>query len=415
MTLNELPIGRKSKIIEVRGEGALRRRLLDMELPNYRLPSAKSVALLMWDKAKDFLMRAFTVIFVATIIIWFLQTFDTRLNVVATSADSMLAGIGKLIAPLFAPLGFTDWRVSTALITGFTAKEAVVSTLAVLTGTSVSNLPDALAKLFTPLTAWSYLTFTLLYTPCVAAINAVRHVARIPDRARQRDGILVGHAGVDQKQAVVIAGHQRKAVHYQMILTGEKIKEHPSEFVNSILLHKSIILHSILTFIYNSQKSHALRILVKTDFLLKADFILLLKRPEITDTIFLKDLIIRLRIVLVIIDAIHDTAQAVLSGAHQAVQLLAVKRCLDFLGISLADRCHHIGVNNASLEIIGVTVRFQLIGSEIIRRKPGNILHMRFRFSHDAFFSYFFTSGFKLRLDQTDNFAFRFQKIANRA
>ena len=146
-----------------------------MELPNYRLPSAKSVALLMWDKAKDFLMRAFTVIFVATIIIWFLQTFDTRLNVVATSADSMLAGIGKLIAPLFAPLGFTDWRVSTALITGFTAKEAVVSTLAVLTGTSVSNLPDALAKLFTPLTAWSYLTFTLLYTPCVAAINAVRH------------------------------------------------------------------------------------------------------------------------------------------------------------------------------------------------------------------------------------------------
>ncbi|MBW7571781.1 ferrous iron transport protein B [Caproiciproducens faecalis] len=145
-----------------------------MELPNYRFPSAKSVALLMWDKAKDFLMRAFTVIFVATIIIWFLQTFDTRFNVVATSADSMLAGIGKLIAPLFAPLGFTDWRVSTALITGFTAKEAVVSTLAVLTGTSVSNLPAALAQLFTPLTAWSYLTFTLLYTPCVAAISAVR-------------------------------------------------------------------------------------------------------------------------------------------------------------------------------------------------------------------------------------------------
>ncbi|WP_444644729.1 ferrous iron transport protein B [Caproiciproducens sp. R1] len=145
-----------------------------MELPNYRLPSAKSVALLMWDKAKDFLTRAFTVIFVATIIIWFLQTFDTRFNVVATSADSMLAGVGKVIAPLFAPLGFTDWRVSTALITGFTAKEAVVSTLAVLTGTSVSNLPAALSQLFTPLTAWSYLTFTLLYTPCVAAISAVR-------------------------------------------------------------------------------------------------------------------------------------------------------------------------------------------------------------------------------------------------
>ncbi|NLG92888.1 MAG: ferrous iron transport protein B [Clostridiales bacterium] len=146
-----------------------------MELPNYRFPSAKSVGLLIWDKAKDFLVRAFTVIFVATIIIWFLQTFDTRINVVSDSANSMLAGIGRLIAPLFAPLGFNDWRVSTALITGFTAKEAVVSTLAVLTGTSVSNLSAALSSLFTPLTAWSFLIFTLLYTPCVAAINAVRH------------------------------------------------------------------------------------------------------------------------------------------------------------------------------------------------------------------------------------------------
>ena len=145
-----------------------------MELPNYRMPSAKSVALLMWDKAKDFLTRAFTVIFVATIIIWFLQTFDTRLNVVADSAQSMLAGIGRLIAPVFVPLGFSDWRASTALITGFTAKEAVVSTLAVLTGTSVSNLPAALSALFTPLSAWSFLTFTLLYTPCVAAISAVK-------------------------------------------------------------------------------------------------------------------------------------------------------------------------------------------------------------------------------------------------
>ncbi len=145
-----------------------------MELPNYRMPSAKSVALLMWDKAKDFLTRAFTVIFVATIIIWFLQTFDTRLNVVADSAQSMLAGVGRLIAPVFAPLGFSDWRASTALITGFTAKEAVVSTLAVLTGTSVSNLPTALSTLFSPLAAWSFLTFTLLYTPCVAAISAVK-------------------------------------------------------------------------------------------------------------------------------------------------------------------------------------------------------------------------------------------------
>ncbi len=145
-----------------------------MELPNYRMPSAKSVALLIWDKARDFLTRAFTVIFMATIIIWFLQTFDTRLNVVADSAQSMLAGIGRLIAPVFVPLGFSDWRASTALITGFTAKEAVVSTFAVLTGTSVSNLPAALSALFTPLTAWSFLTFTLLYTPCVAAITAVK-------------------------------------------------------------------------------------------------------------------------------------------------------------------------------------------------------------------------------------------------
>lgn len=145
-----------------------------MELPNYRLPSLKSVGLLMWDKAKDFLTRAFTVIFVATIVIWFLQTFDTRFNVVADSSASMLAGLGRIIAPIFAPLGFTDWRASTALITGFSAKEAVVSTMAVLTGTSVANLGTALAAIFTPLSAFSFLTFSLLYTPCVAAIAAVR-------------------------------------------------------------------------------------------------------------------------------------------------------------------------------------------------------------------------------------------------
>ncbi|MEG1774553.1 MAG: ferrous iron transport protein B, partial [Oscillospiraceae bacterium] len=145
-----------------------------MELPNYRLPSAKSVLLLMWDKAKDFLTRAFTVIFIASIVIWFLQTFDTRLYVVADRSASLLAGIGRWIAPVFAPLGFGDWRISTALITGFTAKEAVVSTLAVLTGTSVANLGPALSALFTPLTALSFLVFTLLYTPCVAAVAAVR-------------------------------------------------------------------------------------------------------------------------------------------------------------------------------------------------------------------------------------------------
>ena len=145
-----------------------------MELPNYRFPSLKSVALLMWDKARDFIERAFTVIFAATLIIWFLQTFDMRLNVVADSSASLLAALGQFISPVFAPLGFSDWRVSTALITGFTAKEAVVSTLAVLTGTSIANLGPALAALFTPLTAFSFLTFTLLYTPCVAAIAAVR-------------------------------------------------------------------------------------------------------------------------------------------------------------------------------------------------------------------------------------------------
>ncbi|WP_418719371.1 ferrous iron transport protein B [Candidatus Allofournierella merdipullorum] len=145
-----------------------------MELPNYRLPSAGSVARLMWEKAKDFLVRAFTVIFVASLLIWFLQTFDSRLNVVTDSANSLLAALGDLLAPLFAPLGFGDWRVSTALITGFSAKEAVVSTLAVLTGSSLTTLPAALSAMFTPFTAFVFLTFTLLYTPCVAAIAAVK-------------------------------------------------------------------------------------------------------------------------------------------------------------------------------------------------------------------------------------------------
>lgn len=145
-----------------------------MELPNYRFPSAKSVLLLMWDKAKDFIERAFTVIFIATLIIWFLQTFDARLNVVTDSGKSLLAMIGKLIAPLFTPLGFNDWRAATALISGFSAKEAVVSTLSVLTGTSMSNLSDTLGTMFTPLTAGSYLIFTLLYTPCVAAVATIK-------------------------------------------------------------------------------------------------------------------------------------------------------------------------------------------------------------------------------------------------
>lgn len=145
-----------------------------MELPNYRLPSPRSVGMLMWDKAKDFLQKAFTVIFIATIIIWFLQTFDTRLNVVSDSADSILAKIGMIIAPVLKPLGFGDWRVSTALISGFTAKESVVSTLAVLTGSNISSLGEVLGSLFTPVSAVSFRTFTLLYTPCVAAIAAAR-------------------------------------------------------------------------------------------------------------------------------------------------------------------------------------------------------------------------------------------------
>jgi ferrous iron transport protein B len=144
-----------------------------MELPNYRFPSVKSVAHLCWDKAKDFLTRAFTIIFIATIIVWFLQTFDMRLNLVEDSANSLLAMVGTVLAPLFAPLGFGDWRVSTALITGFIAKESVVSTLGVLTGAS-GNVAAALGGLFSPVSAVSFLTFTLLYTPCVAAISAVR-------------------------------------------------------------------------------------------------------------------------------------------------------------------------------------------------------------------------------------------------
>lgn len=141
-----------------------------MELPNYRIPSAKSVVHLIWEKSKDFIQKAFGIIFIASIIIWFLQTFDYRFNVVSSSEDSLLAMVGSLIAPIFAPLGFGDWRVSTALITGFTAKESVVSTLTVLLGGDSSLI----TTLFTPFTATVFLIFTLLYTPCVAAIATVK-------------------------------------------------------------------------------------------------------------------------------------------------------------------------------------------------------------------------------------------------
>jgi ferrous iron transport protein B len=150
-----------------------------MELPNYRFPSAKTVLRLCWNKAKDFIQRAFTIILFASIVIWFLQSFDTRLNFIHVNNFengnySLLAMTGKLISNIFIPLGFNDWRVSTALITGFTAKEAVISTLAVLTGASIAELGSALRALFSPLGALSFLIFTLLYTPCLTAVVTVK-------------------------------------------------------------------------------------------------------------------------------------------------------------------------------------------------------------------------------------------------
>ncbi len=141
-----------------------------MELPNYRMPAPRTVARLAWDKAKGFATKAFTIIFVASVVIWFLQTFDVRLNVVSDQSQSMLAALGALLAPLFAPLGFGNWRAAAALAAGFGAKENVVATLTVLMGGSTAALPE----LFSPLTAFAFLTFTLLYTPCVAAVSAVK-------------------------------------------------------------------------------------------------------------------------------------------------------------------------------------------------------------------------------------------------
>ena len=141
-----------------------------MELPNYRLPGLKNVWRLIYYKAKYFITKAFTIIFVATVIIWFLQTFDSRLNVAADSADSILCSIGSLLVPLFEPLGISDWRLSTAFLTGFAAKESVVSTISVLLGGRIELLPT----LLTPLSAFAFLVFSLLYTPCVAAIATVK-------------------------------------------------------------------------------------------------------------------------------------------------------------------------------------------------------------------------------------------------
>lgn len=158
-----------------------------MELPNYRMPGAKNVAQLLWDKAKDFLQRAFTVIFIATIVIWFLQSFDLKLSIVSNSQNSILAALAGLIAPVFAPLGFGDWRISTALITGFMAKESVVSTLTVLFGTT-----EAIKEVLTAATAIPLLVFCLLYTPCVAAIASVRRELGVKWAA----GVVVGQCAV---------------------------------------------------------------------------------------------------------------------------------------------------------------------------------------------------------------------------
>ncbi len=166
-----------------------------MELPNYRMPGAKNVAHLLWDKAKDFLQRAFTVIFIATIVVWFLQTFDPQLNIVADSQESILAMVAGVLTPLFAPLGFGDWRVSTALIAGFMAKESVVSTLSVLFGGT-----GAIVAVLSPLAAASLLVFCLLYTPCVAAIAAIKRELGM----KWAIGVVVGQCVIAWAAAFVL-------------------------------------------------------------------------------------------------------------------------------------------------------------------------------------------------------------------
>ena len=168
-----------------------------MELPNYRMPGAKNVGQLLWDKAKDFLQRAFTVIFVATIVIWFLQTFGTHLNVVEDSKDSILAVVSCRLAPVFRPLGFGDWRVSTALLTGFMAKESVVSTLSILFGTTAQ-----LTEILTPVSALSLLVFCLLYTPCVAAVASIKRELG----GRWAAGVVVSQCVIAWLAAFVVHG-----------------------------------------------------------------------------------------------------------------------------------------------------------------------------------------------------------------
>ena len=164
-----------------------------MELPNYRLPGAKNVARLLWDKAKDFLQRAFSVILIATIVVWFLQSFDIHMNLVADSSDSMLAAIAGVLAIILAPVGLGDWRIATSLICGFMAKESVVSSMQILfTGSITSYL--------TPLAAASLLVFSLLYTPCVAAIAAIRRELG----SKWAVGVVIWQCGIAWIAALVV-------------------------------------------------------------------------------------------------------------------------------------------------------------------------------------------------------------------
>lgn len=166
-----------------------------MELPNYRMPGAKNVGMLLWDKAKDFLQRAFTVIFVATIVIWFLQTFNLRFSIVENSQDSILAIISGWLSPIFKPLGFGDWRIVTALITGFMAKESVVSTLSVLFGST-----SELMLVLTPLAAASLLVFSLLYTPCVAAVSSIKRELGV----KYAVGVVFGQCAIAYFAALIV-------------------------------------------------------------------------------------------------------------------------------------------------------------------------------------------------------------------
>ncbi|MBQ2678785.1 MAG: ferrous iron transport protein B [Firmicutes bacterium] len=174
-----------------------------MELPNYRMPTGKNTGMLLWDKARDFLTRAFTVIFLGTIIIWFFRTFDLHMNVAATADISMLAYFGRLIAPAFRPMGFGNWMSTTALITGFAAKEAIISTLTVLVGGTGKTVTEAVAGLFTQRSAWAYLVFILVYTPCIAAVSAIR---RELGSSVQTIGVVIFQCAVAWVASLIVYG-----------------------------------------------------------------------------------------------------------------------------------------------------------------------------------------------------------------